>query len=151
MVPAMNDAEFWELIDGAASPTVLHDRLARLSTEDLVAFERHHDRLMRDSYRWDLWGAAYVINGGCGDDEFDYFRAYLISRGRSVFEGALADPDTLADVQLADADEWEDWMSPTMAVVHARTGRWEFAAPPDPNRQTVGEPLGQKWDEEDLP
>jgi hypothetical protein len=53
---------------------------------------------MADSYRGDLWGAAYLINGGASDDGFDYFRGWLIAQGREVFEAAVADPDSLAGV-----------------------------------------------------
>jgi hypothetical protein len=50
-----------------------------------------------ESYRWDLWGAAYQINRGCSDDSFDYFRGWLMAQGQTVWESAVADPDTLAD------------------------------------------------------
>jgi hypothetical protein len=30
----------------------------------------------------DQWGAAYLANGGCSDDGFDYFRGWLIGQGR---------------------------------------------------------------------
>lgn len=53
---------------------------------------------MADSYRTSLWAAAYVINGGCSDDGFDYFRGWLILQGRKVFEQVVADPDALADL-----------------------------------------------------
>ena len=39
-----------------------------------------------------------MINGGCSDDGFDYFRGWLLVQGREVFERAVADPDGLADV-----------------------------------------------------
>ncbi|WP_217498085.1 MULTISPECIES: DUF4240 domain-containing protein [Sphingomonas] len=35
------------------------------------------------SYRWDLWRAAKVAKGGVSDDGFEYFRTWLISRGRA--------------------------------------------------------------------
>ena len=89
----MDAKGFWQMIDLADSPTDLHRRLAALEDPDLVDFEVHHRQAFADSYDWGLWGAAYVIDGGCGDDSFDYFRAYLISRGRTVFETALDDPD----------------------------------------------------------
>lgn len=54
-------------------------------------------QLLADSYRAPLWAAAYVINGGCSDDGFDYFRGWLIMQGREVFEQVLADPEALAD------------------------------------------------------
>ncbi|GAA1585730.1 hypothetical protein GCM10009678_80400 [Actinomadura kijaniata] len=54
--------------------------------------------MLTESYRGDLWGAAYLINGGASDDGFDYFRGWLVSQGRAVYEAALADPDSLAAV-----------------------------------------------------
>jgi hypothetical protein len=33
--------------------------------------------------------------GGCSDDSFDYFRAWLIAQGKDVFESAIRDPETL--------------------------------------------------------
>jgi hypothetical protein len=38
------------------------------------------------------------MNGGCSDDSFDDFRAWLMSQGRRRFEYALKDPDTLARI-----------------------------------------------------
>lgn len=45
-----------------------------------------------------MWAAAYVINGGCSDDGFDYFRGWLLVQDREVFERAVPDLDELADV-----------------------------------------------------
>lgn len=58
---------------------------------------------MADSYRNPLWAAAYVINGGCSDDGFDYFRGWLIVQGHGVYERVVADPDTLADLPVVRA------------------------------------------------
>jgi len=51
---------------------------------------------MADSYRVDLWGAAYLINGGCSDDAFEYFRGWLIVQGRGTYERIVADPPILS-------------------------------------------------------
>lgn len=149
-VRPMDLDRFWAVVEGAGTPSALHDRLEALPRRDLVGFERRHDRLTREAYDWGLWGAAYVLHGGCGDDAFADFRAYLVSRGRAVFEAALADPDALADVEGLDAEgeEWEDWSSPTMAVVHRRTGEYDLAGPPDPDAPAWGEPSGEEWDED---
>ena len=45
-----------------------------------------------------------MLLGGASDDAFDYFRCWLIGQGREVFEGALHDPDALAEL-LEDFDE----------------------------------------------
>ncbi|MFC9245678.1 DUF4240 domain-containing protein [Streptomyces sp. NPDC057136] len=58
---------------------------------------------MADSCTNPLWAAAYVINGGCSDDGFDYFRGWLIAQGREVFERTAADPDALAEVPIVRA------------------------------------------------
>lgn len=149
-VPPMDPDRFWAIVDGVATPGGLHARLEVLALPELVAFERRHDRLTHEAYDWGVWGAAYVLHGGCSDDTFSDFRAYLVSRGRTVFERTLADPDSLADVDDLDdeGEEWEDWSSPTMAVMHRRTGEHDFAGPPDPDRPAWGEPSGEQWDED---
>ena len=55
-------------------------------------------RVLDSAYRRPLWNAAYLIEGGCGDDGFMDFRAGLALLGRDVFTRAVDDPDTLADV-----------------------------------------------------
>jgi hypothetical protein len=46
-----------------------------------------------------LWAAAYLIEGGC-DDGFMDFRAGLMLQGRTAFEAAVADPDSLAGLPV---------------------------------------------------
>jgi Protein of unknown function (DUF4240) len=112
----MDEARFWEIIE-SGGPEALDDperqrdavrgRLVGLPPEDLIAFHRHFNRMMADAYIWDLWGAAYLINGGCSDDGFAYFRSWLISRGQAVYADALRDPDTLAAVVDRGRDDYE--------------------------------------------
>lgn len=63
-------------------------------------------QLLVDSYRSPLWAAAYIINGGCSDDGFDYFRGWLLMQGREVFERVLSHPDTLADLPVTWAERF---------------------------------------------
>jgi hypothetical protein len=84
--------------------TVLHD----LTLEEIISFEAAFRRYLNEAYTWDLWGAAHVIHGGCSDDGFEYFRRWLVSRGRDAYEAALADPDSLAQLD-AQPDRWGDW------------------------------------------
>ncbi len=107
MLAAMDREEFWKLIDEAratvADPADAEAVAARaaalLATRppaEIIATEQVLWDRMGDSYRSLLWGGAYVINGGCSDDGFDYFRGWLLLQGREVFEGVVADPDALA-------------------------------------------------------
>ena len=101
----MKKQQFWAIIDEArkhaggweemAEPLI--DSLAGLEVPDIVKWEQIFREYQNLSYKKKLWAAAYVINGGCSDDGFDYFRAWLIAQGKDAFMAALEDPETLAD------------------------------------------------------
>ncbi|KPC81767.1 DUF4240 domain-containing protein [Streptomyces sp. NRRL S-4] len=110
----MNKQQFWQLIEAARNQAsdpndgeaVVHRAASLLAThpaEEIVAAQQALWDLMADSYTNPLWAAAYVINGGCSDDGFDYFRGWLIAQGREVFECIVADPDALAEVPIVQA------------------------------------------------
>ncbi|GAB3882998.1 DUF4240 domain-containing protein [Kibdelosporangium lantanae] len=100
----MDTQEFWRLIETARDqaaedvPSRASALLAIRPPAEIVAAQQVLWDLMVVSYQNPLWAAAYLINGGCSDDGFDYFRAWLIGQGRHVFERVLADPDSLADL-----------------------------------------------------
>ncbi|MFE9907545.1 DUF4240 domain-containing protein [Streptomyces clavifer] len=109
----MDETEFWEIIDDTREAAegdpedhadLLVERLVRLDPDSVLDFARHFEARYNRAYRWDLWGAAAVLLGGADDDAFDYFRCWLIAQGREVFEGAMHDPDSLAEL-LEDFDE----------------------------------------------
>jgi len=112
----MDETEFWELVDATREAAggdpeehadLLVERLVRLDPEAVLDFARHFEARYNRAYRWDVWGAAWLLLGGASDDAFDYFRCWLIGQGREVFEGALHDPDSLAEL-LDDFDERVD-------------------------------------------
>ncbi|MER8031538.1 DUF4240 domain-containing protein [Streptomyces bauhiniae] len=111
----MDETEFWELIDATREAAegdpeeqadLLVDRLLQYDPDMVLDFARHFEARYNRAYRWDLWGAAFLLLGGASDDAFDYFRCWLIGQGREVFEGALHDPDSLADL----LDEFDEEM-----------------------------------------
>lgn len=112
----MDETEFWEIVDATREASdgdpedhaeLLVERLAQLDPDAVLDFARHFEARYNRAYRWDLWGAAWVLLGGASDDAFDSFRCWLIGQGREVFEGAVHDPDSLADL-LDDFDEEVD-------------------------------------------
>jgi len=151
----MNADEFWKFIDSAkegagadtdARPGVLLSLLSSLTAEELQSFQRHYDQQIRVAYRWDLWAAAYIINGGCSDDGFRYFRDWLISEGRPVFEAALKDPDSLAELPHVDPADLEPFGYVALEL-YAQKGAGEL----DRDFSTEGaEPAGTAWKEEDV-
>jgi hypothetical protein len=121
--------EFWSVIEdarkGSSDEVEVSERvqesLQKLTAEAVKDFEEHRCRLMEKSYTWEIWGAAYVINGGCSDDGFDYFRGWLFTQGRPVFDLALEDPDSLADVE-DDEVECEDFLYVSYNAYKSLTG-----------------------------
>lgn len=94
----MTEEEFWTIIENSNRGRNLKECLTPLSEEELFGFIYWWRHFCNISYRQDLWAVAYVVLGGCSDDGFDYFRFWLISRGRKIFEKALEDVDSLCDV-----------------------------------------------------
>lgn len=149
----MNADEFWKFIDSAkqnagpdtdARPGTLRSLLANLTAEELQSFQSHYDQQIRISYRWNLWAAAYIINGGCSDDGFRYFRDWLISEGRTVFEKAVKDPDSLADLPHVDPAELESFGYVVLDLYEEkRAGKLarDFA-------KEDGDPAGESWSED---
>ncbi len=110
----MDKKEFWQLItaareqapdpdDGGAVADEASALLAARPVERILAAQQALWDLMADSYTNPLWAAAYLVNGGCSDDGFDYFRGWLIAQGQEVFEAVLADPDSLAELPAVKA------------------------------------------------
>ncbi|MFD9480668.1 DUF4240 domain-containing protein [Streptomyces nojiriensis] len=133
----MDKQTFWKLIETAradAEPQEVASRAAQLLADreaaQIAASQQVLWDLLAESYRAPLWAAAYVINGGCSDDGFDYFRGWLLTQGREAFETALADPDTLAAhpaVREAAEQGLELWDESTLSIAwtayEAATGR----------------------------
>lgn len=70
--------------------------LAARGAGEIIEAQRALWAPLAESYRSPLWAAAYLINGGCSDDGFDYFRGWLVLQGRAVFERVVVEPDELA-------------------------------------------------------
>ena len=145
--------DFWKLLEdlpkGEGAEDALKERLIGLTTDEIVSFQAHFDAAHAQAYNWLLWAAAYIIDGGCSDDGFIDFRYGLISRGKQVFEAALADPDTLVDVASEDDDEGsipnETFGYVAGEVYEQKTGsilpREEIPQPSNP--------VGDDWDFDD--
>ncbi len=156
----VNNEKFWSMVqdcheasggDADRKDQLLKAAIGRLSGEEAEALSVIFNQMMDAAYTWGLWGAAYVINGGCGDDTFADFRAALISRGRTAYETAIADPDSLAEDDI-DPDAWfhEGVQYAVTEGVKVTLGTRPRRASPPPMS-----PTGKRWTEDtvrnDLP
>jgi hypothetical protein len=113
----MDIKAFWEIIDSARRENdgwedmyePLIDRLVKLEPNEILMWKNIFDEYQNLSYKNKLWAAAYIINGGCSDDGFDYFRGWLTAQGKRVFLNALKEPDSLAEVEATEEEvEFEE-------------------------------------------
>lgn len=147
----MERKEFWRLIAKYVSIedltrndlARLRDALAKLSPLKIRAFHRHTWALIDAADFWDLWGAAYLLKGGCSDDSWVYFRGWLVAAGRTVYEAALECPDALAGADIEFA-ECEEMLGVASQAYRIRTG----ARLEDADVELTGT-TGHEWDFED--
>jgi hypothetical protein len=149
----MTDDRFWALIDQArtgshasASPQRLTRVLEALSSGEIQDFNLAFHEKLCDLNLWRLWGAGYVISGGMGDDELDYFRSWIIGKGKAVFELALTNPDELAPfVDTREVDN-EGLEYVPMEALKKRGIKEDPRYPSDLSAD--GEPEGEPFDED---
>jgi len=148
----MDENEYWELIDAIheehrndmdQKSEALKEALSHLSEREAISFSEQFEEKMDLAYNHALWGAAYLIHGGCSDDTFTDFRASLISRGKRVYENAIEDPDSLAEEEF-DEDAWfyEGYQYAVAEGVEQVVGSRPPRKTPFPS-----EPAGEPWEE----
>ena len=152
----MDEAKFWRLMDEARAESngdvheqmrILARKLEELPVAEIIDYQYFIDRLLDQAYKWDLWAAGYILNGGCSDDCFEYFRSWLIAQGSEVYYSALRDPETLAVLDLPEDVECQTLFEVAWWAYEARTGQ-EF--PEYRKLRTHDEPAGEEWEEDDV-
>ena len=146
----MNQDHFWKIIDRTTPAAtqeeqleLFHWELDQLSVAELDAFGDIFGELFIQAYNWDLWLVAWLARRGmCSDDGFHYFRLWLISRGRTVCESALADPESIAALIA----ETEHPTFESFGYVMTKVRRQKTDQPPaNPGVKHPKQPSGGDW------
>lgn len=151
----MTEDEFWAIVDAVnagaggdpdVKEQVLKEQLETLEGPAVEEFAHRLDTKMAAAYTWPLWGAAYIIHGGCSDDGFMDFRSCVIFLGREIHDAALENPDSLAalDDDTLLATENEGLLYIPSEVCEEKTG-----ASPRRSESHPHEPTGEQWNEDD--
>lgn len=156
----MNTEAFWSLINQTVEAKttdqqmeLVYAELNDLSIEELLSFHSIFLQKMDESYTWELWSAAHIIHGDCPDDAFIDFRAWLIFRGRAIFEAAIKNSDSLASLGkkiLLESFDGEEFNYLAAEVYEEKTGN---DIEDDENLAEYDfkeEPTGKEWEEDDL-
>jgi len=148
----MNEDDFWSLLEacnligqGNLSQQVelVRQKLEERSEQEILDFDHLLEEQMSKSFTRDLWAAAYIINGGCSDDGFDYFRAWLVAQGREIFHQALNNPESLTEA-AAPGVELELLLYAAAKAYEAKTMK-KFSRPAYPKAELTGE----EWEEDE--
>lgn len=129
----MDEDQYWQLIaDSLENSTNEYEQqafliaeLSKLSPEEMIGFRLRTDKLLYDSYTSEMWCAGYIMNSGCSDDGFEYFRNWVISRGKETYYQAKENPDSLhAEAEAGEYDyDFESFWYVALEAFHQRTGK----------------------------
>ena len=149
----MTETLFWELIEQSREETasdsefldVLKDKLEAMSAVEIKKFQKILLEQTNELEHWDIWALAYIIRKGCGDDAFDYFKAWVISNGKDIFESVKNMQIDKFKNLFEEDPQFEEFM---YVAQEAYTNK-KYEDMPIPRIKSQ-EIQGKKWDEESI-
>ncbi len=158
----MDTSQFWQLIERSKAESggdcdrqveALTSILLALPAKEIEEFDRLFDHFQDQAYRNDLWAAAYIMNGGCSDDGFEYFRSWLIGQGATTYTTALRDPETLVAVCTPHSPADPYFMYECESLAYAPLEAYEQKTGQEMPYTGAGAPelIGEPWEDDDLP
>jgi hypothetical protein len=114
----MDEEQFWRIIqitkdnsqnDYEKQQEELEYELNKLTPDELILFGNRFRYFRGQANTWELWGAIYIIQGGCGDDSFNDFREWVIVQGKDFYYKTINDPETLAELDAEFIEETADF------------------------------------------
>lgn len=152
----IDENKFWQIIkitkdnaknDFEKQQIELAKELKKLTPGEIIMFGNRFRFFRGEANTWELWGAIYLIHGGCGDDSFNDFREWVIGQGKEFYYKTIKEPETLVEVdtELIEDSEWEG-----LGYVPADTFEKLIGQEmPHPFKENF-ETKGTEWDEDDL-
>lgn len=152
MTHIMTIDQFWQIIEDArGNAAKVTAALLLVPAEEIEAFANLYGEQMNRLHHWDIWGAAFVLNDGCSDDCFHYFKAFVIGKGRKFFEQAVLAPDELAP--LITSKDLKNGCD-NEALNYAAAEAYEQIANADLVTEVESlegtEPAGETWEEDEV-
>jgi len=114
----LDETIFWNIVHLSVKNTKNQDdqerflvkEIKKLTPKEMIGFRLRTDKLLYDTYNSKMWCAGYIMNGGCSDDGFEYFRNWIISRGKDTYYKAKENPDSLIS-EFVEGEEYYDFES----------------------------------------
>ena len=112
----MDEETFWKIIkstkdnsngDYEQQQEELANELRKLTPDDIILFGNRFRFFRGQANTWELWGAIYIIHGGCGDDSFNDFREWVIGQGKDFYYKTIQNPESLVEVETEKIEYFE--------------------------------------------
>ena len=144
---------FWSVIAlanaGTSAPAEnIVQVLTQLNKTQIRKFSDIFALKMVSAYSWDLWGVAFLLLGGCSDDAFSDFRAWLVYQGKETFEKVVADPESIVEADLPWESSSDESIEYSISQAYEEVSGEEL---PSPRVRHPKDPAGDEWEEDDLP
>ena len=149
----MDEDEFWKIIERSKKSAArnfelqqeeLANELRKLSPDAIIQFQNRFMYFRGEANTWELWGAIYIIHGGCSDDSFNDFREWVIGQGREFYYNTIRNPESLVEIDHDDIEvDWEGLGYVPASVFEEITGQ-DIAALFKERLETTG----RQWDED---
>lgn len=124
---------YWSIISKSLKKTNNQDdqeqflikEIGNLTPTQMIGFRLRTDKLLYDTYNSEMWCAGYIMNGGCSDDGFEYFRNWVISRGKETYYNAKQNPDNLISEVIEGAEfyDFESFWYVALEAFQQKTGK----------------------------
>ena len=96
---------FWQIIDNSLQDSNnLNDQASHLSKEleslvadDIIGFQLRLEYYLFSLHSPEVWCAACIMNDDTDPKHFFFFKSWIVSQGKELFEKAIISPDDLAD------------------------------------------------------
>lgn len=169
----MSEKEFWRIIDYAKSKSNSNDLMAidlipnvlkDYEVGEIVEFEIIFETLIAKADDYKIMAAEKIMTGSVTDDSYIYYRCWLIMQGQKIFEAALINPESLADLYSTDDPsgfDCESLMYVADKAYTAKTGKDAYNDDNGPRNVAYSKGLsydmpatptkGTDWKAEDLP
>ena len=156
----LDDTIFWQIVEKSLKNStnesgqlsILISEIEKLTPKEIIGFRLRTDKLLFDTYNSEIWCAGYIMNGGCSDDGFEYFRNWVISRGKAVYTSAKKNPDSLISEVSDGAEyyEFEDFWYVAITAFKNQTGKELYDYISDDFKTSEGNylPFEFTWQEE---
>ncbi len=130
----LDESIFWDIIDESLQQTnnlddqelFLIDEIKKLTPKEIIGFRLRTDKLLYDTYNSKMWCAGFIMNSGCSDDGFEYFRNWVISRGKNAYYKAKENPDSLINEKESGRDDmffFEEFWYVALEAFNKKTGK----------------------------